>query len=49
MDSEFSEKFEVNVKMHQESVLSPSFVIVVGVVTKFTKVCVLCELMYAEF
>ena len=38
MDSELSEEFEVNVVMHQGSVLSPFlFAVVVDVVAKFAR------------
>ena len=33
MDSELQEEFEVKVRMHQRSVLSPFFALVVDVVT----------------
>ena len=49
MDSELSEKFEVNVGMHQGSVLSPFlFAVVVDVVTEFSREGVLNELLYAD-
>ena len=37
MDCELSEEFEVNVGMHQGSVLSPFFAVVVDVVTEFAR------------
>ena len=40
VDSELSEEFEVNVEMHQGSVLLPFlFAVVVDVVTKFAREC----------
>ena len=49
VDSELSEEFEVNVGMHQGSVLSPfRFAVVVDVVTEFAFEGTLCELLYAD-
>ena len=47
--SELSEEFEVNVGMHQGSVLSPFlFAVVVDVVTYLAKYVFLSELLYAD-
>ena len=49
VDSELSEKFVVNVGMHQGSILSPFlFVVVVDVVTEFAREVALSELLYAD-
>ena len=49
MDSELLEQFEVNVRMHQGSVLSPFlFAVVVDAVTEFARVGALDELLYAD-
>ena len=48
MDSELSEEFEVKVGMHQGSVLSFNFAVVVDVVTELTRVGVLCQVLYAD-
>ena len=49
MDSELSEKFEVNVRMYQGSVLSPFlFAVVVDVVSELAREGVLSELLYAD-
>ena len=49
MDSELSEELEVNVWMHQESVLSPFLLaVVVGVDTEFFREGTLSELFYAD-
>ena len=46
VDSELSEVFEVNVGMHQGSVLSPFlFAVLVDVVTEFARGGTLCELL----
>ena len=42
------EEFEVEVGMHQGSVLSPFFAVVVDVVTEFMKEGVISELLYAD-
>ena len=49
VDSELLEEIDVDVGMHQGSVLSP-FVVVVGItiVTKLARQVVLCELLYAD-
>ena len=45
----FQNIVEVEVGMHQESVLSPFlFAVVVDVVTEFARECALCELLYAD-
>ena len=50
MDSELSEEFEVKVRMHQGSMLSPFLSAVVeDVVTEFAKEGALSELLYADF
>ena len=47
--SELSEEFEVNVGIHQGSVLSPfPFALVVNVVTEFFRMGVLSELLYDD-
>ena len=43
-----SEEFDVKVVMHQGSVPSIFFVVVVGVVTELLRNCVLCELLMSE-
>ena len=49
VDSELLEEFEVNVEMHQESVLSLFiFSLVVDVVTEFVREGALCELLYSD-
>ena len=49
VNSELSQEFEVNVGMHQGSVLSPFlFAVVVDVVTEFAKEGALSELLYAD-
>ena len=48
VDSEFLEKFEFKVGMHQGSVLSPFFALVVDVVTEFAKEGALSELLYVD-
>ena len=49
MDSDLSEEFEINVGMHQASVLSPfPFALVVDVNTEFARVGALSELIYAD-
>ena len=48
VDSELSVKFEVNVGMHQGSVLSPFFAVMVDVVTEFARESALSELLYAD-
>ena len=49
VDSELSEDFEVEVEMHQGSVLSCFlFAVVVYVVTEFAKKGALCELLYTD-
>ena len=48
MDFELSEEFEVNVWMHQASVLSCFFAVMVDVVTQFARECMLSELLYAD-
>ena len=39
VDSELSVEFEVNVGMHQGSVLSPFFALVADIVTEFARGC----------
>ena len=49
MDSEMSEKFEVKVRMHQGSVLSPFlFAVEVDVVTELTNEGALSEVLYTQ-
>ena len=49
VDSDLSEEFEVEVEMHQGSVLSPFlFAVVVDVVTEFASEGALSELLYAD-
>ena len=49
LDSELLEEFQVNVWMHQASVLSPSlFAVVVVVVIEFDRECALSELLNAS-
>ena len=49
VDFQLSEEFEVNVGIHQGSVLSPFlFAVVVDVVTKLARECVLSVLLYAD-
>ena len=48
MGSTYSEKFEVKVGVHQGSVLSPLFEIVVDVVTENARSGVVNELLYAD-
>ena len=48
MDSELSVGYEVYMWMHQRSVLSPFFPLVVDVVTELVREGVLCELLYAD-
>ena len=49
VDSELSEEFEVNVGLHQGSVLSPFlFALVLDVVTEFAREGVICVLFYAD-
>ena len=49
VDFELSEEFEVKVRMHHGSVLSPFlFELVVDVVTEFTRQGALSELLYAD-
>ena len=49
VDCELPEEFEVNVGMHQGSVLSPFLsAVVVDVVTEFAREGVLSELLYAD-
>ena len=49
MDCELSEEFEVNVEMHQGSMLSPFlFAVVVDVVTELAREGVLSELLYVD-
>ena len=49
VDSELSEELEVEMGMHQGSVLSPFlFAVVVDVLTKFTREGILSELLYAD-
>ena len=49
MDSELSEELEVNVGMHQGSVLSPfPSAVVLDVVTGFPREGALSELLYAD-
>ena len=49
VDYELSVEFEVNVGMHQGSVLSPFlFTLVVDVVTEFAREGALSELLYAD-
>ena len=43
-----SEEFEVKVGMHQGSVLSDFFAVVVDVVTEYAGECALSELLYAD-
>ena len=47
MDSELSEEFEVKVVMHQGSVLSSFFTVVVDIVTEYAREDTLSEL-YAD-
>ena len=49
VDYELSEEFEVKVKMHQGSVLSPFlFAVLLDVVTEFAREGALSELLYAD-
>ena len=48
VDSELSAEFEVKVGMHQGSVLSPFFAVMVDVVTEFARESALSELLYAD-
>ena len=49
MNSELSEEFEFNVVMPHGHVLSHFlFAVVVDVVTEFTRLCVLSELVFAD-
>ena len=49
LDSELSEEFEVNVGMHQGSVLLPFlFGVVLDVFIKLARDGVVCELLYAD-
>ena len=45
---EMSDEFEVKVRMHQGSVLSPFFAVVEDVVTVFARECALSELLYVD-
>ena len=50
VDSELSEEFEVKVRMHQGSVLSPFlFTVVVDAVTELAREGVHRELLYADY
>ena len=42
VDSELSDEFEVKVQMHQGSMLSPFFALVVDVVAELSRVCAEC-------
>ena len=48
MDFELPEEYEVNVGIHQRSVLSHFVAIVVDVVTELARACLLSELPYAD-
>ena len=48
MNCGLSEEFEVKVGMHQGSVFSHFFAVVVDVVTEFTREGALSELLYAD-
>ena len=49
VDSVLSEEFEVNMGMHQESVLSPFvFAVLVYFVIEFARQCALSVLLYAD-
>ena len=47
-DSDLSKEFEVKVGMHQGSVQSPYFAVVVDGVTEFSREGVLSEMLYAD-
>ena len=48
LESELLVEFEANVKIHQGSVLSPFFAVVVDVVTEFTRKDALSELLHTN-
>ena len=48
LDSELSEEFEVKLGMHQGSVMSFLFALIVDVVTEFAREGALSELLYAD-
>ena len=48
VDSELSAEFEAKVLMHQGSVMSPFFAVILDVVTEFAREGALSELLYAD-